>query len=98
MSWKRSRTENAKSSSNDLDSSTATVERWKKSVGNSKSLAKESARSKRRRCAKCGIQPGFGSWKVFLKRREFDHNFDPVRAQLRGMQTVEWNGQHGTSR
>jgi hypothetical protein len=33
-----------------------------------------------------------------LKRREFDHIFDRFGAQLRAMQTVESDGQHGTSR
>src|SRR5262245_55349329 len=98
MSWKRSPTGNGRSLSNDSGSSTATAERWKKSAVNSRLLVSGSARSKQRLCVKCGIRPGFGSWKVSLKRREFEHNFKAVIAQLRGMQTVESDGQHGTSR
>src|SRR5215471_71725 len=98
MFWKRSLTESGKCSSNGLGSSTATAERWRKWAANSKALVSEYGRSRQRRCAKCAIPLGFDNWKVSLKRREFDHNFDRVLAQLRGMQTVESDGQHGTSR
>src|ERR1044071_4073954 len=96
MCWRHSLTASDKCSSNDSAWSTATAEHWKKLDDNSKLLARESARSKRRPYVKCDIPPGSGSWKVFLKRRGFDDIFDFVRAQLRAMQAVESNGQHGT--
>src|SRR5206468_11886303 len=75
MCWKRSPIANGKCLSNDSDLSTDIAGPMRKWAASAKSLASAFARSKRRPCAKCGIQHGFGSSKVSLRRREFEHIF-----------------------